>query len=93
MINKSPARSIRSSAKPPSPVRFDAPFTWNMAPIMMIDKIDEEILDKTPIIRTMPPIVSAKAIGICSSTGTPIFARKLATPGSNFPDHLNIYHY
>ena len=52
----------------------------------MIDKIDEEILDKTPMIRRMPPIVSAKAIGICSSTGNPLFARKPAKPGSNFPE-------
>ena len=86
MINKHPARIIRSSAKPPSPVRFDAPFTWNIAPSIMIDKIDEEILDKTPMIRRMPPIVSAKAIGICNSTGNPIFVRKPAKPGSNFPD-------
>ncbi|KKN04387.1 hypothetical protein LCGC14_1097970 [marine sediment metagenome] len=86
MINKFPARSIRSIAKPPSPVRFDAPFTWNMAPSAMMDKIDEEILDKTPTIRRIPPIVSAKAIGICISTGNPIFVRKPAKPGSNFPD-------
>jgi len=52
----------------------------------MIDKIDEEILDKTPTIRRMPPIVSAKAIGIYISTGNPIFVRKPAKPGLNFPD-------
>ncbi len=52
----------------------------------MIDKIDEEILDKTPTMRRMPPIVSAKANGICSSTGNPILVRKSAVPGLNFPD-------
>jgi len=72
MINKFPASSMRSSAYPPSPVRLDAPFTWNIAPNIMMDKIDEEILDKTPMISRMPPIVSAKAIGICNSTGNPI---------------------
>jgi len=86
MINKFPARSIISSATPSSPTRFDIPFTWNMAPSIIIDKIDEEILDKTPTISRMPPIVSAKAIGICNYTGNPILVRKPATPGSNFPD-------
>jgi len=57
-----------------------------MAPRLMIHKTDEEILDKTPTIRRVPPITSAKAIGICNSTGTPILARKPAKPGWNFPD-------
>ena len=52
----------------------------------MIDKIDDEILDKTPKIRRMPPIVSAKAIGICISAGIPKLVKKPATPGLNFPD-------
>ena len=86
MINKFPASSIRSIATPPSPTRFDAPFTWNMAPSIIIDKIDEEILDKTPTISKIPPIVSAKAIGICNSTGNPILVSQPATPGSNFLD-------
>ena len=57
-----------------------------MAPSIMIHKIDEEILDKTPTMRRVPPIVSAKAIGICISTGNPILVRKPAKPGLNFPD-------
>jgi len=34
----------------------------------------------------VPPIVSAKAIGICISAGTPIFVSIPAKPGLNFPD-------
>ena len=57
-----------------------------MAPNIMIDKIDDKILDKTPKIRRMPPIVSAKAIGICNSAGNPRPVKKPATPGLNLPD-------
>lgn len=55
-----------------------------------MDKIDEEILDKTPRIIRIPPIVSAKAIGICNSGGKPIFDKKPAVPGLNFPDPWTI---
>ena len=67
IITRHDARSMRSNATPPCPVSCEASFTTNMAPSIMIDKMDEEILDKTPIIIRMPPIVSAKAIGICNS--------------------------
>ena len=85
IITRQDARSIRSSATPPWPVRWDAPFTTNIAPSIMIDKIDEEIRDKTPRIRRIPPIVSANAIGICNSAGNPIPVKKSAVPGLNFP--------
>ncbi len=52
----------------------------------MIDKIDDETLDKTPTIKRIPPMVSAKAIGICNSAGNPILVSHPATPGLNFPD-------
>ncbi len=86
IIVRQDARSIKSNATPPWPVSCDAPFTMKMAPSIIIDKIDEEILDKTPRIIRIPPIVSAKAIGICNSGGKPIFDKKPAVPGLNFPD-------
>jgi hypothetical protein len=57
-----------------------------MAPSIITDKIDEEILEKTPRIKRIPPIVSAKAIGICNSAGSPIFVKKSTVLGLNFPE-------
>lgn len=58
---------------------------------MIIDKRDAEILVKTPTIKRMPPIVSARAIGICNSAGSPNGpVRKFTKPGANLPDPATI---
>jgi len=57
-----------------------------MAPIMIIDNNDAEILVKTPIISKIPGIVSARAKGICISGGKPRGpVRKPTKPSPNLP--------
>ena len=51
----------------------------------MIDNIDDDILVKTPTMRRIPVIVSARAIGICISGGNPMLFRNSKNPGLNFP--------
>ena len=57
-----------------------------MAPNITIDNNEDEILVKTPIINNIPGIVSANAIGICISGGSPrVPVRNPTKPGLNFP--------
>ncbi len=86
ITTKAPASITRSNAYPPFPVRFDACLTWNIAPNIIIVISDAEILVRTPTINNIPEITSASAIGICISTGNPIFSNILTNPGPNFPD-------
>jgi len=44
---------------------------WKMAPSIIIEKIDAVILVRTPVIRKIPPINSARAIGSRISGGRP----------------------
>jgi len=56
----------------------------------MIDNIEADILVKTPIKRRIPDTSSARAIGICISTGIPMFVKKPVNPGLNFPEPLTM---
>ena len=51
----------------------------------MITSNDADNLLRTPIINKIPGTNSANAIGICISTGSPMFVKKLANPGLNLP--------
>ena len=86
ITTRTPASIMRSIAYPPLPVRFDASLTTNIAPSIIIASNDAAILLMTPIISNMPEISSARAIGICISTGMPKFPNMPANPGLNFPD-------
>lgn len=90
MITRFAARRSKSYSYAPSPIKFEAPFTWNIAPRLIIDNREQEILVKTPIIKRIPAIVSARAIGICISAGSPKPVRKLTKPGPNLPDPATI---
>lgn len=49
--------------------------------------MDAEIRVSTPMINNIPGIISANAIGICISAGSPNFpVRNPTNPGFNFPD-------
>ena len=57
-----------------------------MAPSIIIESKDAEILVNTPTINKIPGIVSARAIGICISAGSPKGPVKNPTkPEPNFP--------
>ena len=88
MMTRHAARMSKSYSYAPSPVKLDAPFTWNIAPSIIIANREEEILDKTPTIKRIPPIVSARAIGICISAGSPTKGpvRKPTKSGPNLLD-------
>ena len=79
------ASSMTSNSTPPSPVMLWAPFTWNMAPTITIASSAPENLLSTPIMSSMPGTTSARAIGICSSGGSPMFGSAFANPGLNLP--------
>ena len=83
-ITNNDASNIKSISIPFSPVILAAPLTRNIAPNIIIDNTDAEILVKIPEINKMPPINSASAIGICISTGNPIIGKNPAKPASNF---------
>jgi len=54
-----------------------------------MDNNDAEILVKTPTIKRIPGMVSAKANGICISGGNPNEpVRKLTKSGENFLFHM-----
>ncbi len=61
-----------------------APFTANIAPIIITESIADDILLSMPMINSTPGIISASAIGICISGGSPICGRFSAKPGANF---------
>jgi len=86
IITRAPASNIRSNAYPPFPVKFAACFTRKIAPNIMIEINDAEILVKTPMINKIPEINSASAIGICISGGSPICSSMVTKPGPNFPE-------
>jgi hypothetical protein len=68
-------------------LKLEAPLARNIAPSIIIDNKEEAILVKTPTIKRTPPIVSARAIGICNSAGSPNGPeRKFTKPGANLPD-------
>ena len=72
MITNATASKIKSNSIPLSPVMLCAPFTWNIAPTIIIEIMDAEILFKTPMISNMPGITSANAMIIANSPGIPI---------------------
>ena len=91
IITRLAARRSKSYWYAPSPLKFEASFTWNIAPSIIIANREEEILDKTPTIKRIPAIVSARAIGICNSAGSPKGPVSiLAKPGPNLPDPSTI---
>ena len=51
---------------------------------MIIVIVTDDNLLNMPKIKKTPGINSANAIGICISTGIPMFVRKLLNPGLNF---------
>ncbi len=55
-----------------------------IAPNMIIDINDADNLLSTPSIKKIPGTNSANAIGICISTGNPMFGKFSANPGLNF---------
>lgn len=85
MIDKLLTNNNSSSSKPPCPVKFDACFTWKIAPSMTIDNIEAEILVKAPIIKRIPGTSSPRAIKNCISAGIPIWFKNPTKPGLNFP--------
>ena len=80
-ITKHDASNIKSIRYPPSPVRFWASFTAKIAPIIIIESNDAEILLKTPMINRIPGINSANAIGMCISGGNPKLSKNPPNPG------------
>ena len=87
MITRFAANRSKSYSYAPSPLKLEAPFTWKIAPSIIIANKEAEILDKTPTIKRIPPTVSARAIGICNSAGSPKGpVRKPTKPGPNLPD-------
>jgi len=84
MIVSADASKIKSSSTPPFPVMLCAPLTRKIAPSIMMEIIDADNLLRTPMISKIPGINSANAIGICNSTGRPMFGKLLANPESNF---------
>ncbi len=84
IIKSATASKINSNSTPPFPVMLSAPLTWKIAPSIIIEINDAVSLLKIPPIKKIPGINSANAIGICISTGSPIFGKKFANPASSF---------
>ena len=84
IITSAAANKIKSNSTPLSPVILAAPLTWKIAPTIIIEIKDADNLLSTPTISKIPGTSSASAIGICNSTGNPMFGKKFANPGSNF---------
>ena len=84
IIVNTDASKIKSISTPPFPVMLGAPFTMKIAPNMMIEINDADNLLRTPITIKIPGTNSANAMGICNSTGNPMFGIFSANPGLNF---------
>lgn len=84
IIIRADASKIKSYSTPPLPVILDAPLTMKIAPNMMIEINDADSLLSTPIIIKIPGTNSASAMGICNSTGKPMFGKFSANSGLNF---------
>jgi len=85
-MTRQDARRISSNSYPPSQVRLCAPLTWKMAPNIITDKNEAEILVKTPTIRRIPGTSSASPIKNAISGGIEIVTNQFENPGfESFP--------
>ena len=84
IITSTDASKIKSTSIPPFPMMLVAPFTMKIAPNMTIEINDADNLLRTPIRIKIPGTNSANAIGICNSTGNPMFGKFSANPELNF---------